>query len=107
MRMHSLPLGRAASNTMPMVARVSAANFAESALLAEITSGGCGFCIGLGQIDTCRYWKCLPSQPKGSGSVQALRISCTASRWRSQDSPGAPARGGAADPQGLDGARAL
>jgi hypothetical protein len=71
-----------------MVARISPANRADSRLLAEITSGGCGFCSGRGQIDTWRNWKCSPSQPNGSGSVHALRMSAIASRWRDHDASG-------------------
>ncbi len=73
---------------MPIVARTSPAKRADSRLLADTTSGGCGFCSGRGQIDTCRKRKCSPSQPKGSGSVHALRMSAIASRWRDHEVSG-------------------
>ena len=71
-----------------MVARISPAKRADSRLLAETTSGGCGFCSGRGQIETWRNWKCSPSQPNGSGSVHHFTISAAASRSRSRDSSG-------------------
>src|SRR6185503_9951807 len=83
--MHSFAIARSEISTMPIVAFISPAKRADSGEEAEITSGGCGFCRGFGQIEICLNWKCSPCQPNGSGSVQQRRISSIASRCRDQD----------------------
>ena len=83
--MHSFAMASSEMSTMPIVAFISPAKRADSMEEAEITSGGCGFCSGFGQIEICGKVKCSPFQPKGSGSVQQRRISSIASRWRDQD----------------------
>src|SRR5579875_3463407 len=65
-----------------------AANSMDSALSAGIHRGGWGFWSGLGHIETFLYFQNLPSQSKGSSSVQAFTMKSHASSNLARDSPG-------------------
>jgi len=68
--------------TLTMPRRPSSADVVGSPVAAQ--SGGCGCCQGPGQMFTCRWVKCLPSQLKGpSRWLRVFRIRSIASQKRS------------------------